>query len=78
MEHTPSEIQNYVDNNWYKLSLMMDIDNEQDEYDIKKELVEYFTKYPNQISKISPYRITGPKNYLVTTNNIGGTYNKYL
>jgi len=57
---------------------MMDIDNEQDEYDIKKELVEYFTKYPNQISKISPYRITGPKNYLVTTNNIGGTYNKYL
>lgn len=78
MEHTPLEIQNYVDNNWYKLSLTMDVDNDQDESDIKAELIEYFTKYPSQMTKMSPRFVLGPKNYNMTTNNIGGVYNTNL
>jgi len=79
MEHTPHEIKNYVDNNWYRLSLRMDsVDNTKDEYEIKKELIEYFTKFPEQITKMSPKYVVGPKQYHMSLNNIGGTMNKYM
>jgi len=79
LEHTPLEIENYVSNNLYRLSLSMEIDSDMDEYDIKKQLIEYYTKYPEQMAKMSPRYIIGPKSYMHSLNNIGGTYqNKYL
>lgn len=42
--------ENYVDNNLRKLIQIFDMDENEDHRD---ELVEYFTRFPDQISKIN-------------------------
>lgn len=65
----------YVDNNFYALKQIMNID--EDDYDsiddIKNVLIEYFTRFPDQISSISLNTFGVPKNYVPRLNNIGGT-----
>lgn len=64
----------FVENNFRQLIQMMDIDI--DDYDnmddIKSELIEYYTRFPDQINRVS-FNIFGvPKNYHLRLNNIGG------
>lgn len=68
----------FVENNFRQLIQMMDIDI--DDYDtmddIKSELIEYYTRFPDQISRVSFNAFGAPKNYQLKLNNIGG-YVKY-
>lgn len=64
----------YVDNNFRVLVQMMNIDEEDYECtdDIKKVLVEYFTRFPDQMSKISIETTGIPRSFNLSLNNIGG------
>jgi hypothetical protein len=65
----------YVDNNYYVLKQVMNID--EGDYDsiddIKDVLIEYFTRFPDQISSVSLNTFGVAKNYVPRLNNIGGT-----
>jgi hypothetical protein len=64
----------YVDNNYYALKQIMNID--EDDYDsiedVKNILIEYFTRFPDQISRVSLNTFGVAKNYVPRLNNIGG------
>jgi hypothetical protein len=64
----------FVENNFRQLIQMMDIDIDDydSEEDIKSELVEYYTRFPDQISRVSFSTFGVPKNYQLKLNNIGG------
>jgi len=61
----------YVNDNLFRLIRFTDYENEEEE---KQTLIDYFTKYPEQISSTSIQTI-GKPNQLSTPslNNIGGT-----
>lgn len=65
----------YVDNNFRRLIQLMNID--EGDYDsvdeVRDVLIEYFTRFPDQISNISLQTFGVPKNINVRLNNIGGT-----
>ncbi len=64
----------YVENNFHALKQVMNID--EDDYDnmddVKNVLIEYFTRFPDQISQISLDTFGVPKNYIPKLNNLGG------
>jgi len=64
----------YVEYNINALIKIMNID--EDDYDsiedIESVLIDYFTRYPDQISSINLSTFGVPKNYVVKLNNIGG------
>lgn len=66
--------ESYVNNNIRQLIQFMNI--EEDDYesldDIKNDLIIYFTKYPEQISKYQLKTTGYPKHFNLSTNNIGG------
>jgi curved DNA-binding protein CbpA len=73
LEATP-----FVENNIRQLiqKMNIDVDDYDDIEDIKSELIEYFTRFPDQISRVSFSTFGVPKNYNLRLNNIGG-YVKY-
>jgi hypothetical protein len=62
----------YVNNNIRQLIQIMEIDEENNIEDIKKYLIDYFTKYPEDIHKYSIETFGRPNNYNLRLNNIGG------
>ena len=63
----------YVDNNIFRLKRFFDFEDESGEEEKKQVLIDYFTKYPEQIKSITvqtvgkPYQLSVP-----ILNNIGG------
>ena len=76
---TKLDAKTYVDINFNRLVQLMNIEIEdyEDEDEIKNVLVEYFTRFPDRISSVNLQTFGVPKNYLLRLNNIGGTI-KYL
>jgi hypothetical protein len=64
----------YVRDNFLRLVKLFDID--EDDYDIEQKskiLIDYFTKYPEQIKTISVMTVGNPNQLVVPKlNNIGG------
>lgn len=68
------DAETFVDNNFLQLCQLYNVDDEMDNDEKRQVLVDYFQKYPDQISSYS-IRFFGNNNTLrtPTTNNIGGT-----
>jgi len=62
----------YVNNNYYALKQIMNLDNKMDEDELKEILIKYFSRFPDQISSISLQLFGHSINYTPTLNNIGG------
>lgn len=63
----------YVNYNFVKLKQIMNLeDSEMEDDDIKKSLIDYFTRFPDQISQVSLNTFGVPKNYVPRLNNLGG------
>jgi hypothetical protein len=62
----------YVNDNLFRLIRFLDFENGQEE-EKKQSLIDYFTKYPDQISKINIQTVGKPNQLAVPRlNNIGG------
>jgi len=63
----------YVDNNIFRLIRFFDFEDESGEEEKKKVLIDYFTKYPEQIKSITVQTVGKPNQLSVPIlNNIGG------
>jgi len=63
----------YVDNNIFRLIRFFDFEDESGEEEKKQVLVDYFTKYPEQIKSITVQTVGKPNQLSVPIlNNIGG------
>lgn len=63
----------YVDGNLLRLLTLFGLENDFDEDEAKKILVDYFTKYPDQIKSISFTTVGRPNPAAIPRlNNIGG------
>jgi len=71
-QKTKLDAESYVNNNIRQLIQIMNIDTERDLDDVKEELIEYFSRFPDQISQVSLKTFGFAKNYAPRTNNIGG------
>jgi hypothetical protein len=63
----------YVDNNIFRLIRFFDFEDESGEEEKKQVLIDYFTKYPEQITSITVQTVGHPNQLSVPIlNNIGG------
>lgn len=63
----------YVEANIERLIQMYDMNDDSTIEEKQETLIKYFTRFPDQIRKISLQTFgTGPNNYVLRTNNIGG------
>lgn len=69
---TKLDAKTYVENNYYALKQILNIDEDDSIEDAKEVLIEYFTRFPDQISRISLNTFGVAKNYTPVLNNIGG------
>lgn len=62
--------ESYVDNNLRRLMQIFNMDENEDN---RNELIEYFTRFPDQISKLNIEIVGRNQNsHVLRTNNIGG------
>ena len=62
----------YVDNNIFRLIRFFDFEDESGEEEKKQVLIDYFTKYPDQITSINIQTVGKPNQLSVPSlNNIG-------
>lgn len=69
-----SEVEQYVTDNYDKLLVMFNVEEDSVGYD---QLVEYFYRFPDSmpgISYDSPKFVDRFSDHLITLNNIGGVY----
>jgi hypothetical protein len=63
----------YVDDNLFRLIRFFDFEDESGEEEKKQVLIDYFTKYPDQITSINIQTVGKPNQLSVPSlNNIGG------
>jgi hypothetical protein len=63
----------YVNDNLFRLIRFLDFEDESGEEEKKQALIDYFTKYPDQISKINIQTVGRPNQLAAPRlNNIGG------
>lgn len=68
----------YVENNILRLSQLMNIElGDYNIDEVKEYLIDYFTRFPDEISSINLKTFGYPKNYVLKLTNIGGNF-KYL
>lgn len=70
------DAKSYVEANLYKLMDLFNMEDYDDSDKASEVLIQYFTKYPDQISRVMMKTTGMPKNYLLTTNNIGGVFKR--
>lgn len=67
------DAESYVNANISRLTQMFNIEDDFTPEEKEKMLIEYFTRFPDQIKSISLKTFgAGTGNYIPTTNNIGG------
>ena len=72
-----ADAKSFVSSCLYKLIGIFNIDDEYTIDEAEDLLVDYFTKYPDQIPQITVKYLGGEfRNYVLKTNNIGGIYSK--
>lgn len=70
----------YVGANLYRLIQVFNMEDEDDQTVEEKEkyLIEYFTRFPDQIRSVSLSTFGMPVNVTPITNNIGGIYRERI
>ncbi len=76
-QKTKLDAEGYVESNLDRLIQLFNIEDYSNMEEVKKTLVEYFTRFPDQISRITMNTVGLPKGNNLSLNNIGSTTIKY-
>ena len=65
----------FVNDNLFRLVQLFNIEDDVETEEKKQILIDYFTRYPDQIKSINVYTVGNPNQLSVPRlNNIGGTF----